>query len=236
MRGRRLLKYIAAALLCAAVVLCVPVVVRGYGMYRQAMNQVSIEDKAASIFAKENYTSFDQLPELYVNAVLAVEDHRFYSHPGMDVIATGRALFNDIRAGAFVEGGSTITQQLAKNMYFTQEKKMERKVAEMFVAFELERTYSKDEIFELYVNTIYFGDGYYCVKDASLGYFGKEPEQMTDYECTLLAGIPNAPSCYSPTVSSELAAQRQKQVVDRMVKCGYFTQEQAVETLAVGEQ
>ena len=91
---------------------------------------------------------------MYVDAVLAVEDKRFYRHPGIDPIAIGRALFNDIRAGAYVEGGSTITQQLAKNQYFTQDKKIVRKVAEMFMAFKIESTLDKDKIFELYVNSI----------------------------------------------------------------------------------
>ena len=166
--------------------------------------------------------------------MLSVEDHRFYNHPGIDMIAIGRAVFNDIRAGAFVEGGSTVTQQLAKNMYFTQEKELQRKVAEVFVAFDLEQNYSKNEILELYVNTIYYGNGYYCVKDASEGYFGKAPNDMTDYESTLLAGIPNAPSKYAPTVSPELAQKRQEQVLARLVKCGYFTEERALETLAAG--
>lgn len=203
-------------------------------MYQDAVRQESLEDKVAAIRSKENFVSIGQLPEIYVDAVLSVEDHRFYSHPGIDILATGRAAFNDIKAMAFVEGGSTITQQLAKNLYFTQEKELERKAAEVFVAMDLERNYSKDEIFELYVNSIYYGNGYYCVRDASLGYFGKEPDDMTDYESTLLAGIPNAPSCYAPTVSPELAAQRQRQVVERLVKCGYFTEERAVETLAAG--
>ena len=130
-----------------------------------------------------------------------------------------------------MEGGSTITQQLAKNMYFGQDKDLTRKVAEVFVAMELERDYSKEEIFELYVNAIYFGDGYYDVASASRGYFGKEPEEMSDYECTLLAGIPNAPSVYAPTKNPELAAKRQLKVLERMEVCGYFSTEEA-ETVA----
>ena len=112
---------------------------------------------------------------------------------------------------------------------------MERKAAEVFMAFALERDYSKNEILELYVNTIYFGNGYYCIKDASEGYFGKEPEDLTDYESTLLAGVPNAPSKYSPTVNLELAEKRQEQVVERLVACGLFTKERALETLAGSE-
>ena len=109
------------------------------------------------------------MPETYVQAVVAVEDHRFYEHFGLDLIAIGRALVNDIKAGRYVEGGSTITQQLAKNLYFSQEKTMNRKAAEVFLALELERNYTKDEILELYVNSIYFGDGYYNVGEASAG-------------------------------------------------------------------
>ena len=175
---------------------------------------------------------FAELPETYVDAVLSVEDHRFYGHIGIDPIAITRAVINDIRAGAFVEGGSTITQQLAKNLYFTQEKKMERKAAEVFMAFALEKEYSKNEILELYVNTIYFGNGYYCIKDASEGYFGKAPEDMDDYESTLLAGVPNAPSKYAPTVNPALAAKRQEQVLERLVECGLFTEKRARETMA----
>lgn len=123
-----------------------------------------------------------------------MEDHRFEQHWGIDLIAIGRAAWNNLISWSLREGGSTITQQLAKNMYFTQEKSFIRKIAEMFMAFRLENTYTKDKILELYVNSIYFGDGYYCVRDASRGYFGKEPIDMTGYESTLLAGIPNAPS------------------------------------------
>lgn len=232
---RKIIKYLAATILAAAIFCCAVVVRDGYKMYKDAVSQVSLEDKVAAIRSKENYTTFDELPDIYVNAVLAVEDHRFYSHPGIDIIATGRAVFNDICAGAFVEGGSTVTQQLAKNMYFTQKKELDRKAAEVFVAFDLEKHYTKQEIFELYVNTIYFGNGYYCVKDASEGYFGKEPDQMTDYESTLLAGIPNAPSKYALTADPKLAGERQAQVLARLVKFGYCTKEQALETLAGGD-
>ena len=138
----------------------------GYNMYKDAIDNMSIEDKVAEIKSKENYTEFSELPQMYVNAVISVEDKRFYKHHGIDVLAIGRAFINDIKVMEFVEGGSTITQQLAKNMYFTQEKIVERKIAEVFMAWQIENKYSKEEIFELYVNTIYFGDGNGTVKDA----------------------------------------------------------------------
>ena len=109
-------------------------------------------------------------------------------------------------------------------------------MAELFVAFELEKNYTKDEILELYVNTIYFGSGYYCVYDAAQGYFEKEPEQMNDYESTLLAGIPNAPSIYALTNRPELAIQRQRTVVECMVDQKYLTREEADRILQEGEQ
>lgn len=203
------------------------VIGNGYNMYKEAIDKISIEDKVKEIQSKENYTKVSELPQMYINAVISVEDHRFYKHPGIDIIAIGRAVVNDIKAMSLVEGGSTITQQLAKNIYFTQEKKFERKIAEVFMAFEIEKRYNKNEILELYLNTSYFGDGYYTVKEASRGYFGKDPIEMSDSECIMLAGIPNAPSVYAPTKNPELAKQRQKQVIEKMIKNKYLTQEEA---------
>ena len=207
----------------------------GYNMYKDAINNVPLEEKVAQIQDKENYTKFSELPQMYVNAVISVEDKRFYQHNGIDIIAIGRAAINDIKAMDYVEGGSTITQQLAKNMYFTQEKKMERKIAEVFMAWQIEQQYTKEEIFELYVNNIFFGDGYYTVKEACRGYFHKELDEMTDYECILLAGIPNAPSVYAPTKNPDLARQRQKQVMEKMIENEYLTQDEANEILEEAE-
>lgn len=198
-----------------------------YHVYKEALRQIPLAEKVEMIQSKENYTQIEEMPKIYIDAVLSVEDHRFYKHGGIDMIALGRAMVNDIRAMAFVEGGSTITQQLAKNIYFTQEKKISRKASEAFMAFKIEREYEKDEILELYLNTSYFGDGYYTVKEATKGYFDKEPNEMTDYEAILLAGIPNAPSVYAPTKNPDLAKKRQKQVMDKMIKYGTLTQEEA---------
>lgn len=198
----------------------------GYNMYKEAIQETPIQEKVEEIRQKENYTKLSELPQIYINAVISVEDHRFYEHHGIDVIAIGRAIINDIKAMSFVEGGSTITQQIAKNEYFTQEKKITRKVAEVFVAFELEKQYTKNEILELYINTIYFGNDYYNIKDAAKGYFGKSITNLSDSECIMLAGIPNAPSVYAPTQNPELAKQRQKQVAEKMVKYGYLTEEE----------
>lgn len=203
----------------------------GYDMYKKALAETPIAEKVAEIKSKDNYTSFEELPQMYIDAVIAVEDHRFYKHNGVDIFGIARAIINDIRMWELREGGSTITQQLAKNIYFTQSRELTRKIAETFMALKIEKECSKEEIFELYVNTSYFGDGYYCVGDASQGYFDKEPIDMNEYECTLLAGIPNAPSVYAPTNNLDLALQRQKQVINRMVECEYLSQEEAEQLL-----
>lgn len=203
------------------------VVWQGYRMYNNAIQEQPLDEKVQEIQEQQGYTSIFQLPEIYQNAVIAVEDHRFRQHPGIDPIAIGRAVKNNIKSKSLSEGGSTITQQLAKNLYFSQEKELTRKVAETFMALKLEREYTKDEILELYVNTIYFGEGYYGICAASEGYFGVEPDQMDDYESTMLAGLPNAPSAYSLTDHAELAEKRQRIVLAAMVKYGYITQQRA---------
>lgn len=200
---------------------------QGYKMYKEAISTMPLSQKVESIKSQKDYTSLSEIPKIYTVAVISVEDHRFEKHHGIDVIAIARAAFNDIRTMSFVEGGSTITQQLAKNMYFTQEKKITRKIAEVFMSYEIEKNYSKDEILELYVNTIYYGNNYYNIKSASLGYFDKLPKDLNSSECTMLAGIPNAPSLYNPKASSKLAKQRQKQVIQKMIKYGNLNKEDA---------
>lgn len=205
---------------------------QGYSLYKDAIEEMSIENKITEIKSEvEDYIEYNKLPQDYINAVVAVEDRRFFSHNGIDLISIGRAVVKDIQERALVEGGSTITQQLAKNTYFTQKKEFTRKIAEIFMAFEYEKVCSKEEILELYINTIYYGDGYYCIADAANGYFDKTVDELNLYEITLLAGIPNAPSVYAPTKNPELARQRQAQVLNKMVKCGYLTQEKADEII-----
>ncbi len=220
---RNLILLVFTICLCAVLAL----VYMGWRMYTQALEAMPLDQKVKQVQSQESYTSFEELPETYVDAVIAAEDHRFYEHNGVDVIALGRALVNDIKSMSFVEGGSTITQQLAKNLYFTQEKELTRKIAEVFMAFHLEANYSKKELLELYVNSIYFGNGCYDVASATRSYFGIEPSQMDENQCTLLAGIPNAPSVYDLTQNPDLAAQRQRQVLHLMVKYEYLTATEA---------
>lgn len=223
----KIIKRIFFIVLLVIIIIGIVVLGNGYDMYKAALKQMPLEQKIESIKEKENYTSIEEIPKIYKDAVISVEDHRFYKHNGIDIISIGRAFVKDIKEMQFVQGGSTITQQLAKNIYFTQEKKITRKIAEVYMAFKIEKNYEKDEILELYINTSYFGDGYYTLKEAAKGYFDKELNEITDYEAIMLAGIPNAPSVYAPTKNPNLAVERQKQVINKMIKYGYLTQEEA---------
>lgn len=218
----KILKRLLLLILIIIIIVLLILIISGYSMYKTAINEVPLEDKIASLEKDENYAYFDELPKDYVNAVVAIEDHRFYDHSGIDIISIGRAIIRNVTNLSYVEGGSTITQQVAKNLYFSQEKKMTRKIAEVFVAFDLEKNYNKDKILELYVNTNYFGSGYYGVKEAARGYFDKSLDELTLEECALLAGIPNAPSVYSLDANPDLANERAQYVLNAMEEYGYI--------------
>lgn len=224
---RKFLRNMIASLLCIVIVFCAFFGVKGYQMYKEAVTEKPINECGKEICCMEGVTSYSELPQFYIDATISVEDQRFENHCGIDLIAIGRAALTNIKERSFVQGGSTITQQLAKNMLFMQEKKLERKAAEMFAALELESGYTKEEIFELYVNTSYFGNGYYGVGEAAAGYFGKLPSELSEYECAMLAGVPNAPSVYSPDGENELAVQKTEIVLDSMVRNKIITWEDA---------
>lgn len=226
------MKFIKKFLLFLLIVFLVIVtyfIVDGYLLYKDSISEISIEDRVDKLKNSENYIKLSMLPSYYIDAVVAIEDHRFYEHGGVDLIATSRAFADNIISMKIKGGGSSITQQLAKNLCFTQEKTLTRKVAELFAVYQFEKKYEKDEILELYINDMYFGNGYYNINDAALGYYDKSPSELNLYEATLLAGVPNAPSVYAPTVNLKLAEQRQSQVLDAMVKYGKLTRDQANE-------
>lgn len=222
----KILRLLLAVFVPIAAVVMIVSAVQGYNMYKDAVKKYP-PVQMAELLRGEDFVRMEELPDFYIKAVICAEDKRFYSHKGVDPKAIARALAHDIRTFSFEQGGSTITQQLAKNFYYTQDKRPERKFAEIFTAFDIEKEFSKEDIFELYVNSIYFGDGYYGIAAAAEGYYGKKPLELTDYESAMLAGIPNAPSVYSPNKSPELAEQRLKQVLERMAECGEITAEQS---------
>lgn len=216
-------------ILVIAICICAFVTYKGHVMYENAISKESIEEKVKKIKEYDNFISIDDVPDTYKKATIAIEDHRFYSHHGIDIITTLRSLITNVQNQKITNGGSSITQQVARNLYFTQEKSFIRKIAELFVAVDLENNYKKDEILEMYLNIIYFGDGYTGLKQASYGYYRVSPKQLSLYEQTMLAGIPNAPSVYSPNANADLAIKRQEKVVNQMLKYGYLTKEEANE-------
>lgn len=202
---------------------------KGYQLYLETMDGVDIEDTFETYRSMDHYVTIDSLPSLYLDAVIAVEDHRFFEHSGFDIISFTKAVIKNVLASDYETGGSTITQQLSKNLYFSFDKKMERKVAELIVAKEIESLFEKEEILELYVNIIYFGDSFEGIYQASMGYFNKEPYELSDGEAVLLAGLPNAPSAYALFQHLDLAVSRSVIVLEAMVEKGYITEYQKEE-------
>lgn len=225
------IKKILSFIFLILLIIIIYTILNGYKMYKDAIEKMPIDKKIEEIKDELNYTKLENVTEIFKNAVIAVEDHRFYEHKGIDMISTTKAFFTNINNKEIITGGSTITQQLAKNMYFSQEKKFSRKIAEIFVVSYLEENLTKDEILELYINTIYYGNGYYGIGTASIGYFEKKPHKLTDNESTILAGIPNAPSAYSFKTHKDLALERQKQVLRAMIKYNYLTEDEMEEIL-----
>ncbi|WP_026672476.1 transglycosylase domain-containing protein [Alkalihalobacterium bogoriense] len=186
------------------------------------------EELAKLFIENREVASIHDIPEHVQDAFVAIEDARFYEHQGIDFRAIGRALYRDILAGAKVEGGSTITQQLAKNTFLTHDKTWLRKTKEVIIAMNLERRYSKDELLEMYLNRIYFGHGAYGIQAASTLYFNKDVSELTVEEGALLAGLPKAPNTLSPINDIEKSQQRRDVVLNVMHNRGYLTAEEVV--------
>ena len=165
---------------------------------------------------KRDPVPLKQIPPYLKSALVATEDRKFYKHSGVDIRGIARAIVKDIKAGKFVEGASTITQQLAKTLFLTPRKTIVRKIKEAILAFQLERRYTKDEILELYLNQVYFGSGAYGVASAASIFFGKSVQDLSLAECALIAGMPKSPSRYSPLINKELALRRRHIVLTQM--------------------
>jgi penicillin-binding protein 1A len=180
----------------------------------------------AKLHAEENRTrilSSQEIPTSMKAAVVAIEDERFYGHYGIDVMGIARAMLTNIKAGKIRQGASTLTQQLVKNAFLTNEKTLQRKAIEAMMAFQIERKYSKDEILTLYLNEIYFGHGVYGLAAATELYYGKEPKDLTIAECAILAGIPKSPVAYSPIRNPKRNEERKTLVLDKMAELGFIT-------------
>ena len=224
----KFIKKLIISIILLIIVACSIVFLIGQSYYSKALKEKPLLTRVEEITSKENFVKFEDMSSYYRNAVISVEDHRYYDHGPVDFIAIARAIFINIKNGELQEGGSTITQQVAKNIVFSQEQSWVRKVGEIFAAYDLEKNYTKKEIFELYVNTAYFGDGYYGIYDASYGYYNKSPKDLNLDEASMLAGVPNAPSVYAPTVNPNLAKKRQYHVLNTMLEYGYITKDESL--------
>ncbi|MCB0321323.1 MAG: transglycosylase domain-containing protein, partial [Bdellovibrionales bacterium] len=179
-------------------------------------------------FVERRYpVSIDEIPLHVRNAFLAAEDANFYSHPGIDVVSIFRAVVKNLKSRSASQGASTITQQVVKNLLLTSKKKLTRKIKEALLAYQIEQKLSKDEILQIYLNHIFFGNGAYGIKSAAQSYYHKELADLTIAEAALLAGLVKAPSRYSPLANPKLAFSRQRYVLGQMAEAGFITKEEA---------
>ena len=179
------------------------------------------------------FTPLSGIPKDLINAVIAVEDTRFFEHPGLDVVGIFRAAWANVKRGGKFQGASTITQQLVRSLFLTPERTYKRKIRELILAIKMELVLSKEQILEMYLNQIYFGQGAYGVGSAALAYFDKDLSRITLPEAAFLAGLPKAPSTYSPYKNPELAKKRQAHVMRRMVQAGFIPASQAEEAISI---
>ena len=192
------------------------------------------DNQVIAEFFKERriVTPFANIPEMLVNAFIAAEDSRFYEHKGVDLVSIIRAAIKNIEAGTVVQGGSTITQQVTKSFLLSPEKKFRRKIKEAILAYRIDNAFSKEDILFLYLNQIYLGHGAYGVEAAAENYFGKSVQELSLAECAILAGLPQAPSRYSPYKHLDRAKERQRYVLNRMVEEGYISRQAADDAYA----
>ena len=182
----------------------------------------------ANTFKDENreYVKYDDIPARIIEGLVAIEDTQFFEHSGINPDAISRAIIKDIKAGAFVEGASTLTQQLIKMLVLSSEKKIMRKVKEALLAIRLESILTKEEILERYLNNVYFGHGYYGIKTAAKGYFDKDLYELSLKEMAILVGLPRAPSFYDPTKNLKISLARANQVITRLNTLGWINPDQ----------
>lgn len=200
---------------------------RGKTYYDQITSQKSVETAVSEVMNSPTFVPYSDLPQIFVEATVDTEDHRFYEHDGLDYIGLLRAIVSQIIPGMPESGGSTITQQTGKNLYGLFQSSLDRKAAEFFLAKNLEKNYSKEEILAIYVNIINYGDKNIGIYEASMNYFGVYPSQLNDAQATILAGIPQSPSYYQLSDHFDAAKIRQKAVLNAMVKEKDITKEEA---------
>ncbi len=181
--------------------------------YQQIKEDRPLSELVSEIQSNPDFVKIDKINETFIQSVVATEDRRFFDRSGFDMRAFLRAVSTNIQQGELVQGGSTIPQQVGKLLYFDHVQTLDEKVIQVYIMYDLEAQYSKDEILELYLNSIFFGQGYYGIKQASNGYYQVEPSELNWAQSSLLAGVIAAPSAYEPRTNYDLAKQRQVAVL-----------------------
>ena len=205
---------------------------QGYLRYKEEIENLPLDKAVEAYTKKEDYVPYDQIDQDFINAVISVEDKRFFERKGYDLKALCRALYHDLLAKDFIEGGSTITEQIAKNLHLGGYiESPEEKIAGIFLMRALELNYSKEELFALYANMNYYGDGYWGIGEAARGYYDRDANDLSLAQAAMLAGIPNAPAVYQLSDGYDLAKQRQEWVLQTMVNNSYITKEEMKEAL-----
>lgn len=224
MKKTKFLKYIFLSILFLILTVFGHTLYQGYRTYKIAISKQSIVDAVQTYREKPNYVDYASIDSDFIHAIIAIEDRRFFLREGIDWRALFRAALRNLKANQAVEGGSTITQQIAKNLYFVRQKRgIYEKIAEVYIMYDLEHLFSKEELLALYSNMNYYGDGYWGIHDAADGYFHTSADQLSIAQASLLAGIINAPSAYQLSTGYDLALQRQKKVLQAMRDTNYIS-------------
>lgn len=232
---KRLFKNIIKIILIVLILICLFIcflLFKGHENYLELTKDRPVEKMREVIKeSSPNYVEIDKISYTVENSIVAIEDHRFYSNKGIDFISLTRALFSTF-VQKNVQGGSTITMQLSKNYYYDDlSPNFIRKFSEVFFAYDIESNYTKEEILEMYLNIIYYGDGYIGIYDACQGYFNRSPLMMDYGRSTLLAGIINAPSAYQLSTGGNKALQRQVRVIDALYTYNFITKQERDELM-----
>lgn len=229
---KRLVKGIICIVLLVGIVGGGLLIYQGHSAYETLVSEHPLQEQIEEIQKREDYISLDDISPYLIDATISVEDKNFYSHNGVDIAGVARAVLSNIFGIGDPSGGSTISQQLCKNIYVLfYDTSITRKITEAFLTYELEGTYEKDEILELYLNVINYGDGYIGIRAASQGYFGKEPKELTLDEASLLAGIPQSPNNFQLSDHLENAREKQKVVLEAMLKENKISEAQMQEVI-----
>lgn len=224
---KRILKWLLVVVLLVGVGGGGWLVYQGHSAYRELVQKKTVEQAVEEVRSRPDYVTLEQISAYLLDATISVEDKHFYEHNGVDLAGVSRAVLSNLFHIGSPSGGSTISQQLSKNLYdLFYDTTLSRKVAEVFLTYDLESCCSKNEILELYLNVVNYGDGYTGVKQASYGYFGKAPAELTLDEASLLAGIPQSPANFQLSDHKAQALKKQKVVLEAMVKEEKISEEQ----------